>query len=105
MARYSAKSIEFLAGSVIVVCDWTVFLAFAVPAGSLAFYFYEVTGSSSFKEFIEHVKDNMPVAIGCLVACSILSGLTYLFTLIIRVLAQLLLCAVEIEKNTRGSDS
>ncbi|MBA4027719.1 MAG: hypothetical protein C0475_00995 [Planctomyces sp.] len=100
---YSGDSIKVLAGTIKFVCGLAVCAAVVLPAGIAVLATVYTNNVANFQDFWAIVVAHK-IEAGIVAGVAIMTGLiTFVIVLIPTALAELLLCLVEIEKNTRKS--
>lgn len=103
MAQYDRSSIVTFSSIIVGLANLLTFLCFLTPTALLGAKVYQAHDFEGLEGFGRALLSSAQNEWMLLAGASVLAALVgYLVTLILRVFGQLLLCAVQIEQNTRS---
>ncbi len=103
MAQYDRSSIVTFSSIIVGLANMLTLLSFLTPTAMLGvrvFRAQEFVGIDGFfKTLLADAQQQWMILLGASLLAAVIG---YVVTLVLRVFGQLLLCAVQIEQNTRG---
>lgn len=104
MAHYDRRSIVTFSALVVGLANLLTFACFLAPSGWLGYRIYQTHDYVGIEGFARTLLTQAQANWVMLAGASLLAAVAgYVATLALRVLGQLLLCAVQIEQNTRAT--